>query len=91
MWVLENFRGYIRLVDFIEIVFEKNEYKTHRNPNVFEDVKIYERLNSHILNNHNDYDVLTLPTESIDKVLLQNHWCEEEGMWHTVDHEPIIK
>ena len=94
MWVLENSRGYIRLVDFIEVVFEKSEYETHQNPNVFEDVKTYEKLNNYILKDivGGFYDdVKKPPIESTNKVLIQNHWCAEEGMWHTIDHEPIIR
>ena len=36
-------------------------------------------------------DVKKPPIESTNKVLIQNHWCAEEGMWHTIDHEPIIR
>jgi len=95
-WLVENSRGYIRLVDFTEMVFDVGEYEKFRNPNIFADAIEYEKRNKHVLQTvsmpvlHKNGKV-KIEKKELNILDLIDHWSDEDHVWHTKDHTPVVR
>ena len=98
-WLVENSKGYVRLVDFTEMVFESGEYEKFRNPNIFADVAEYERINKHVLqtvsmpvlHKNGKSKKKEVANKELNLLELIDHWSDEDHVWHTKDHTPVVR